>query len=315
MAIMKFIRNLLYRIRCALVGWIPRPLLRGFLRILHVRPEVTDRVGYQVYPQVFYNPFPEPSQVDLARLEQKRDLPGIDYNSQTASGLLPSLARYAKEVSEFIQNRPAHLTFWNMTYPVLDSATLYAMLRHLKPRRYIEIGCGYSSRVSVAALARNATEGSPCQCAFIEPYPPPYLTELNLPGEFIVRKIQDVPLEKFQALTAGDVLFIDTSHVIKVQNDVEYEFLHILPSLKPGVFVHIHDIFSPYDYPAELLVGTGPNRGGNNEQYALECLLSGGKSWEVALPVYLLWKEHRKALEQLINSDDRPAAFWIRKRE
>ncbi len=72
------------------------------------------------------------------------------------------------------------------------------------------------------------------------------------------------------------MLFIDTSHVIKVQNDVEFELIHLLPSLKSGVIVHVHDIFTPYDYPAEWLIGSGPNRGGNNEQYALECLLSGG---------------------------------------
>jgi hypothetical protein len=136
---------------------------------------------------------------------------------------------------------------------------------------------------------------------------------MKLPGEFLRQKVEQVPLERFQRLDAGDVLFIDTSHVIKVQNDVEFEFLHILPLLKPGVVVHIHDIFTPYDYPAEWLVGNGPNRGGNNEQYALECLLSGGADWEVVLPVFLLWKDHREALRPLVESNGRPGAFWIRK--
>jgi len=290
-------------------------LLRGFLRILHVRPEVTDRVGYQVYPQVFYNPFPEPSQVDTARLLQKRTLPGVHFNSQMTDSLLPELTRYAGEIAEFVQNRPAHLVrAWDLTYAGFDIATLYAMLRRLKPRQYIEIGCGYSTRVSMAALACNRSEGFPCQTTYIEPYPPSHLAELKLPGEFIPRKIQDVPLERFQALEAGDVLFIDTSHVIKAQNDVEYEFIHILPSLKPGVFIHIHDIFTPYDYPPELLVGSGTNRGGNNEQYALECLLSGGNAWEVVLPVHQIWKEQRQALAKLTESSECPAAFWIRKR-
>jgi hypothetical protein len=74
--------------------------------------------------------------------------------------------------------------------------------------------------------------------------------------------------------------------------------------LKAGVFVHIHDIFTPYDYPAEWLVGNHPNRGGNNEQYALECLLSG---------VYLLWKEHGSLFRELVEAEYRPAAFWMRK--
>jgi hypothetical protein len=187
------------------------------------------------------------------------------------------------------------------------------MLRHLKPKRYIEVGCGYSSRVSAAALKRNEAEGHVCKALFIEPYPPPYLEEMKLPGEFLKEKIENVPLGRFQELEAGDVLFIDTSHVIKVQNDVECELLHVLPSLKAGVNVHVHDIMTPYDYPEEWLVGSGPNRGGNNEQYALECLMSGGGDWEVLLPVHLLWREQRVELGKLVKSEDRPAAFWMRK--
>ena len=87
-----------------------------------------------------------------------------------------------------------------------------------------------------------------------------------------------MPVERFKQLQAGDVLFIDTSHVIKAQNDVEYELLRVLPSsLNAGVVVHIHDIFTPYDYPAEWLVGSlSRTDGGNNEQYALRMPVDGG---------------------------------------
>jgi hypothetical protein len=306
-------RHQLYRLFNGLVALIPRPILRRLLRALHHRPELADRVGYQVFPQVFYNPFPNPAEVDTARLRVKRELPGIKLDENAALKRLAELTRYAAETNEFLQNRPGDVERWNMTYPAGDSATLYAMLRHLKPKRYIEVGCGYSSRVSAAALKRNEAEGHACRALYIEPYPPPYLAEMQLPGEFLQEKIERVPLARFQELDAGDVLFIDTSHVIKVQNDVEFELLHVLPSLKPGVFVHIHDIMTPFDYPEEWLVGSGPNRGGNNEQYALECLLSGGGDWEVVLPVHLLWREHRAELRKLVDSEERPAAFWIRK--
>ena len=136
---------------------------------------------------------------------------------------------------------------------------------------------------------------------------------MKLPGEFLKQKIEQVPVERFKQLQAGDVLFIDTSHVIKTQNDVEYELLQVLPSLNAGVWVHIHDIFTPYDYPEEWLVGNGPNRGGNNEQYALECLLSGGEDWEVVMPSFLLWKDHSESFKRLVTADYRPASFWIRK--
>jgi hypothetical protein len=306
-------RYQIYKLFNFLVGLIPAPLLRRQLRTLHRYAPIADRVGYQVHPQVFYNPFPDPKEVDLEKLKRKRSLPGVDFNLAESRRLLPQLAAYSAEVGTFLKSRPGDIPRWDDTYPVCDTGTLYAMLRHLKPKCYLEVGCGYSSRASAAALRRNAEEGHPCEAAYIEPYPPPYLDELNLPGEFIHKKIEQVPPERFQRLQAGDVLFIDTSHVIKVQNDVEYELIHLLPVLNAGVYVHVHDIMSPYDYPAEWLVGDGPNRGGSNEQYALECLLSGGGDWEVVLPVHLLWREHRDLLRQVVDSDGRPAAFWIRK--
>lgn len=307
-------RVLLYQMFNALVRLIPAPLLRRVLRTMREFPDIGDRVGYTVYPQVFYNPFPEPKQVDLEALKQKRDLPGVKFNLEETNRLMREFIKLGDETRAFIKNRPTDkIKWWDRTYPPCDSATLYAMLRHLKPKNYIEVGCGWSSRCSAAALERNKAEGHQCKAAFIEPYPPPYLTELNLPGEFLKQKIEQTPLDFFLRLEAGDVLFIDTSHVIKTQNDVEYEFIHVLPALKPGVIVHIHDIFTPYDYPADWLVGTDTERGGNNEQYALECLLSGGGDWEVILPVHQLWREQRATFSQLIDSERRPAAFWIRK--
>lgn len=299
----------------ACVAALPLGVLRGFLKAFVARPDVAERAGFQVFPKVFYSPLPDPDAVDIAKLREKRNLPGVQIDVPKALILAEELARYGAELDQFFRQPDGSIT-WSHTYPSFDTATLYAMLRHLKPRRYIEVGCGYSSRVSSAALSRNRDEGVPCDILYIESFPSAQFLELKLPGEFLQKKIETVPLETFARLREGDVLFIDTSHVLKVQNDVEYEYVHILPSLARGVLVHVHDIMTPYDYPEEWLVGCGPNRGGNNEQYALECLMSGGRDWEVILPVHLLWREHRAALEKLLpNASDRPAAFWIRKRE
>jgi hypothetical protein len=310
----RFISDQLYRLSNLSVRAMPRGLLKRLLRVLHTEPGIAARAGYQVYPDVFYNPFPSAAEVDLERLKLKRSLPGIQFDIAKTQAMLAELAPYAAEVKQLLAERPVALVEkWGRTYPPGDSAVLYAMLRRFKPKRYIEVGCGFSSRVSTPALLRNADEGHRCEALYIEPYPPDYLAELKLPGEFLKQKIQQVPLERFKKLRAGDVLFIDTSHVIKTQNDVEYELLQVLPSLNPGVIIHVHDIFTPYDYPEEWLVGNQPNRGGNNEQYALECLLSGGNDWEVMLPTYLLWKEHASDFNHLVRDDHRPASFWIRK--
>lgn len=306
-------RYLSFRLINFLTRFIPAPVLKRLMRALYIQPELASRVGYHVYPEVFYNPFPNPAEVDEEKLKAKRDLPGIDLQVPESLKLLRTMSQFSSEIAEFHRNRTGNLKYWDTTYSMCDSSTLYAMLRQLKPKRYIEVGCGYSSRTSIAALERNQKEGHHCEITFIEPFASAHFKELKLPGEFIPKKIQEVPLARFQQLEAGDVLFIDTSHIIKVQNDVEYELIHVLPSLKPGVVVHIHDIFTPYDYPAEWLIGKGPNRGANNEQYALECLLSGGNRWEIILPVYLLWREHPDALRELYYSEQRPAAMWLRK--
>jgi Methyltransferase domain len=310
---MIFLRDQIYYFFNFLARHIPRSVLRRILRALYHQPDLARRVGYTVFPLVFYSPFANSAEVDESVLKLKRPLPGVDINLSAITAGLQELTAFAPEVDQFLKGRQGQLKHWNSTYAAVDSAILYAMLRHLKPRRYIEVGCGYSTRVSSAALRRNRADGRPCEALFIEPYPPKHLSIPELPGEFLQKKVQQVPLERFQQLESGDVLFIDTSHIIKVQNDVEFELLRILPTLKPGVCVHIHDIFTPYDYPAEWLIGNGTNLGANNEQYALECLLSGGRQWEVTVPLFLLWKDHRPLLNQLINSDERPCAFWIRK--
>ena len=286
--------------------------MRTFLKAFLAHPEFAERAGFHVVPTVFWSPLPNLAEIDRARFDRPRELPAIDLRLDDGLALLGELLRFAPETARFPRHREPGCLLWleNGTYADFDAATLYAMLRHLRPRRYVEIGCGFSTRASTLALARNAEEGTACSSHFIEPYPSDLFLELKLPGAFHRRKIQDVPLDLFRQLEAGDVLFIDTSHVLKVQGDVEHELLRVLPSLAPGVWVHIHDIFTPYDYPVEWF--TALPRGGNNEQYALECLLSGGSAWQVRLPVHLLWREHRARLDPLCpGTVDRPAAFWI----
>ncbi|MDB6109081.1 MAG: hypothetical protein JWR69_831 [Pedosphaera sp.] len=308
-------RHTLRKLFDAGVGLVPPFLVTGFLKAFATHPEFAERAGFQVYPRVFYNPFPDPAEVDVKKLREKRSLPGVDLDVTTAQELLASLSKYSGELEQFPRDPKNGSIVWNTTYPDYDTAALYTMIRHLKPKRYREIGCGYSSRVSTAAILRNRAEGFDCQAVYIEPYPRKDLVTADLAGEFIKKKVQEVPLQLFEELESGDMLFIDTSHIIKVQNDVEYELIHILPSLKVGVYVHIHDIFTPYDYPEELLVGNGTNRGANNEQYALECLLSGGDDWETVLPLYFLWKDCRPCLNQLlVDAKDRPVAFYIRRK-
>lgn len=160
-----------------------------------------------------------------------------------------------------------------------DGLVLHALLRAERPRRYIEIGSGYSSACAVVTV--DGYLGGACELTFIEPQPERLLGVLgpraqatrvfNLP-------VQAVSLALFDELEAGDVLFIDSSHVLRTGSDVCFELLEILPRLASGVFVHIHDLHWPFDYPAGWILQQNRSY---NEAYAVRAFLVENPHWEV----------------------------------
>ena len=155
----------------------------------------------------------------------------------------------------------------------------YAFVRQRKPQRVVEVGSGNTTLVNAAAMRKNAAEGFPGELFAIEPYPAPYLKQ-GLPGltRLIPAKVQDAPFDLFLSLKAGDILFIDSSHVVSMDSDVLYELLGILPKLAPGVLIHFHDIFSPLDYPEKFVKRNLCFWG---EQYMLEAFLSFNSAFKV----------------------------------
>ncbi len=296
-----------------LVRVLPKPLVRQILKSYWQQPRVQDDLGYHVEPYRFESASPTRFDVDVAKLRQRRNLPGILLRQEVFSEWLTRLEPFAREFAGTPVEPAPGAEFWlhNGGFEDFDAITYYSMLRSLKPRKLIEVGCGNSSRVAAAACRKNAAEQHPCDCVFIEPYPSESIRRNPPPGRFIEKKIQDVPLAEFTSLEANDVLFIDTTHIVKAQSDCVYELLEIIPSLKPGVFVHVHDIFTPYDYPSEWLLD---HLRPFNEQYALECLLTHSRALEVILPVYYLSIDHRAALNRLLpQGSTRPASFWMRR--
>ena len=161
-----------------------------------------------------------------------------------------------------------------------DAAIYAALLLHTRPRRVIEVGSGFSSAllldVNEACFSGNIA------CTFIEPYPDRLLSLLK-PGDLervrLVReRAQDAPLETFDALEAGDILFIDSSHVAKAGSDVNTLFFRVLPRLKPGVLIHLHDIFNAFEYPREWFFDG--NRSWN-ELYLLRAFLMNNRDYRI----------------------------------
>jgi Methyltransferase domain len=300
----------------ALVALIPRWMLTGFFKTFLTRPEVAEAAGFHVYPRTFYSPFPFAEEIDWPKLDERRHLPDINFHEPEALQLIRQLSRFAPELDAAPYKHPkTEAPFWfdNGTFTDFDAAALHAVLRQLKPKRYVELGCGFSSYISSHALARNAQEGAPCDAVFADPEPRRDMQQMLATGRIIRQRVQNLPAELFSRLAANDVLFIDTSHVLKVQGDVVRELTDILPSLASGVWIHIHDIFSPYEYPVDWV--QNKIRLACNEQYGLECLLNGGDRYQVLLPLYLLWKEQREGLQKLFpRGVSRPHSFWILKR-
>lgn len=227
-------------------------------------------------PGHFYSPIPDLD--DIASRESqifdrtRTEVPGIDMRSADQLGLLPGFAAFYEE--QPFTEQPAdgrRYGFENDFFSYGDGLALYGMLRHLRPRRMIEVGSGWSS-----ALALDVNDlflDQAMECTFIEPYPD-RLLELLRPADHdrvtvLERPLHAVPDSTFADLAAGDLLFIDSTHVSRVGSDVNRLLLDVIPALPAGVMVHVHDVFWPFEYP-EQWVYEGRAW---NENYLLRALL------------------------------------------
>ena len=248
-----------------------RRLLRG-LRTL--RP----RAGARFVPQGhFYSPI-----VDRREIAAERDrlwpakpiVAGVDWNDDGHRRILSeAFPRYLPlyDYPETLPDGPDLVDFYtrNTQFSWLDSRALFVLLHAWRPRRIIEVGSGYSSLLIANINRRWFDCGIHVTC--IEPYPRAFLKHrIGGISRLIEEKVQRVALEEFAALGAGDILFIDSSHVAKTGSDVNRIYFDVLPALARGVHIHIHDIFLPHDYPQSWAIDE--NRSWN-EQYLVRALL------------------------------------------
>jgi hypothetical protein len=235
--------------------------------------------GFHLTPVYFYQPIPDSRQLTNEMWEQESELPGVDMNDATQSKFLTeTFPQYKTEYSQFPHapsDSPHEFYFENPMFSGTDALVLYGMLRHFKPRRVLEVGSGFSSRITAKALLANGSGELTC----IEPYPEDVLRQ-GFPGlkQLIEKGVQEVEPDVFQELEANDVLFIDSSHVVRVGGDVDFLFLEVLPRLKPGVIIHVHDIYLPLPGRRDWVM---EERRFWNEQQLLQAFLIGNCDFEV----------------------------------
>lgn len=277
---------------------------------------IWDRLGILPVRQHYYQPVLRPGDLPKSLWTQRSPLHGVDLNVRAELELLSRFC-YADELLAFPRDRPERddLGFYysNPNFPPGDAETLYNVIRHFKPRRVIEIGSGMSSRMVHHGLVANRADGVAATHVCIEPYEMPWLERLE--GTQVLRaRVEHVDPSVFQALDDGDILFIDSSHVLRTGGDVCFEYLELLPTLRPGVIVHVHDIFLPFEYPEEWIRA----RTFWTEQYLLQAFLAFNSEFETLLAVHYLATHHRRELAHtapiFAQSGARPGSFWLRRR-
>lgn len=299
-------RQSLHHAKCRLAASLFRPVstwdLEGF--------RIWENRGLHLTPVHFY--FPIPDTRELAKSYPHRtESAGIDLRPHFQLQLLAEgLAPFAPECESWPRESTGdggfHLA--NDSFGWIDPFVYHGLIRHAKPRTVIEVGSGYSTLVGVEAARRNG----PTRYLCIDPFPRDFIAK-GVPGvELVQRPVQELETALFLGLAANDVLFVDSSHVVRTGGDVSFLVLEVLPRLAPGVLVHFHDVFLPDEYPQDwvvnrLLFWT--------EQYLLQAYLADNPRAEVWLASHYISTRHPDAVRRAFPQAIAPTggSFWFRK--
>ena len=275
--------------------------------------------GWHITPVHYYQPIPDSRELSADLWSLRSSMCGVDINEQFQIELLSKFhSAFSSEYDRFpaSSSDPLQFHFSQTVFCSVDAELLYCMIRHFKPRTMIEVGSGMSTLLAAEAMRKNEMEGHPGKLTAIDPYPREFLHR-GVPGltELLEAKVQSVPIERFCALEANDILFIDSSHVIKIGGDVIYEYLDLIPRLQPGVIVHCHDIFLPAEYPKSWIL---EQRWFWTEQYLLQAFLAFNSAFEVLMAGSFLHLYHSEKLKAAFASYNPatvwPGSFWMRRK-
>lgn len=290
------------------------PLVKG---ALHARRIMRHRF-LKFPPGHFYSPLPgedwREERIDPSKeVEPGRD--GVDLNSEGQLQLLEKMGGYASDYPFAAKSGDGlRYGYANDYFPRTDGAMLYAMLRHWKPERVIEVGSGHSSALMLDVNERYL-EGK-VRLSFIEPYPARLLGLLSEREREVIDlhrcRVQEVDPKLFEGLKSGDILFIDSSHVSRFGSDVNHLLFNVLPRLAEGVIVHIHDIPYPFEYPDDWF----DEGRAWNEAYAVRAFLQYNGGFEILLWSSYLGRHHAEAFSRAWPALVSGSGFslWLRKR-
>lgn len=281
--------------------------------------EFLQRVGIHVTPSHFYEPVPDTRKLP-PHLWLETPVPaGIDFRLEAQLDELASWKTLAAEYNALPLAAPIGDGFFvrNGFFESVDAEALYCLIRKSRPRNVLEVGGGYSSLLIQEALVQNKRESSNYNCTHtaVDPYPSPQLrTAMASGGVLEERPIETMTPAVVDDLDSGDILFIDSSHVVRIGGDVCFEVLELLPRVRTGVLVHFHDIFLPAEYPKEWVL---KKHRFFSEQYLLRAFLTFNDKFEVVWAGHFMHLQEPSALRDAFDSYDPetvlPGSFWIRR--
>lgn len=259
--------------------------------------EIAQEFGLHITPTHFYYPVPDTRKLSPEIWSRSSKLHGIDINEAGQLNLLDTVfSKYTEAFAAFPLKKTDNdleFTFENDQISGADPFILHALIRELSPRRVIEVGGGYSTLVTASALRENAHGELLC----IEPYPRDFLPRaVATVGTLIRQPVQKLGFKYFESLGENDILFIDSSHVVRQGSDVNWLFLEILPRLATGVWVHVHDIFLPNDYPEAW---TREMNFFWSEQYLLHAFLVGNRMYRTRFAVGYMGRRHPERMRRV----------------
>lgn len=277
-----------------------------------------ERHGLHIIRNSYDSPVPDSRLLSPEVLTRRSELPGVELNEQRQLELLESFAaRFGAEYARFPRDPdPAFPRFHlaNGAFEAGDAEVAYSMVRASQPRRLVEVGCGHSTRCMTLAVAANAAEsGHVTEYTAIDPFAA-HVAGLPEVTRYLPRRVETLPLELFTSLDRGDILFIDSPHVVTTGGAVQWLYLEVLPRLRPGVLVQVHDVFLPAEYPAAWL---REEKRFYNEQYLLQAFLAFNSCFEVLWMGSWMHLTHPAELAAAIPSydprSDWPGSFWMRR--
>ncbi|MCW5757353.1 MAG: class I SAM-dependent methyltransferase [Phycisphaeraceae bacterium] len=280
-----------------------------------------ERMGIHVVPVHFYQPLPDFAHLPESLWDDKDEPVGIELPTETMAELVHTIGqRFGNELAAFpseadpdgpYQGYATH----NGLFESVDAEMLYGLVRLRRPQRIIEIGSGYSTRLIRSAIARNRAEDPAldARLASVDPFAADDLSREAPHWARVYRHpVQAMDPSCVEALEPGDMLFIDSSHAVSVGSDVVFEFLELIPRVRPGVLIHVHDVFLPYEYPRAWVK---ERRIAWNEQYLLQSFLCHNRAYRIVFAGYWMHRKRPETLEAHVPTYDRrttaPGSFYF----